>query len=884
MSNRKLYLTPILHFGCGNCYASKAIYKHELQDKLNELMREFQRLIEIIDKVKKNIKMAEDEQQMKAKKEVEDWVSMVEVAVTEVEELIVEALKLVINKPRSRSFLSEKDKLDDKLQYVISLQRKGDFEVVAEMIRPKHQSDERVRNEESTVTGGMESTFDKVWSCIKFEENVRIVGVYGMGGVGKTCLLKKIENKLLDKPNYSSKVIWVEVSKDLELERIQDQIGKQIGLLDEMSLEEKASDIFKILSQDKFVLLMDDIWEMIDFHKVGVPFPPNTSNGSKIVFTTRSLEICSLMEADMQVKVGCLAYAEAWELLRRMVGNATLESQPEIREVARAMVKDCHGLPLALVTIGEAMSNEKPSENEWRNKLQVLQRWTSSSFSGSDAELRKDVYYSLKLSYDNLQKDIFKLCLLSCCVYPSDYKITKKELIDYWIGEGLLIGRLGGQSQGYNIIGVLLDACLLEEEDMDYVKFHRLILEMILWITNEVEKEKEKGNSFVCTDAGLTEAPEIENREDVTKVSLMKNQIKKLVTFPSCPRLETLFLNSNQLEMIDDKIFGSMDHLKVLNLSNNFSLTDLPSGISALVSLQHLDLSRTDIKELPKVFMALVNLKCLNLEYTYKLRMIPRQMISNFSKLQVLRLLKCGSSIQAEDSVLYDDGEFLMEELICLKNLIMLSICLTSFQAFQKYWSSHKLQSGTQSLELQSLQHPKSFLVEVTYLNNLRTLCISKCKNLEELKIEFGGDVQNIRESRCFPFLEEVDIENCSKLQELTWLILAPNLKRLRISNCIEMEAIINVGKLNEFPETMTNLIPFSKLKSLRLDNLPNLRSIYWNALPFPDLIKREIDGCGKLQMPPHELNKLKESEIVEEEYLQVNQASLDPSSSSRFL
>ncbi|TXG49472.1 hypothetical protein EZV62_025347 [Acer yangbiense] len=274
--------------------------------------------------------MAEDEQQMKAKKEVADWVSMVELAVTEVEE----ALKLVINKPRSRSFLSEKDKLDDKLRYVISLQRKGDFEVVAEMIRPKHQSDKR-------VAGRMESTFDKV--------------------------------------------IWVEVSKDLELGRIQDQICKQIGLLDETwntkSLEGKASDIFKILSQDNFVLLMDDIWEMIDFHKVGVPFPPNTSNGSKIIFTTRSLKICSLMEADMQVKVGCLAYAEAWELFRRMVGNATLESQPEIREVARAMVKECHGLPLALVTIGEAMSNEKPSENEWRNKLQALQRWTSS-FSG----------------------------------------------------------------------------------------------------------------------------------------------------------------------------------------------------------------------------------------------------------------------------------------------------------------------------------------------------------------------------------------------------------------------------------------------------------------------------------------------------------------------
>ncbi|KAK1570691.1 hypothetical protein Q3G72_005810 [Acer saccharum] len=156
MPNRKLKL--IIYFGC----AGKAIYKQGLQDKLDELTKEFQSLIELKDEVNQNIKIAEDGQQMKAKKEVADWVSMVEDAVTDVKQLR-EKVELMIKKHRSRRFLSEKDmleeKLEDMLRHVISLKREGNFEAVAEMIRPavaemirpKYQINRRVRIEGSTV-------------------------------------------------------------------------------------------------------------------------------------------------------------------------------------------------------------------------------------------------------------------------------------------------------------------------------------------------------------------------------------------------------------------------------------------------------------------------------------------------------------------------------------------------------------------------------------------------------------------------------------------------------------------------------------------------------------------------------------------------------------
>ena len=60
-----------------------------------------------------------------------------------------------------------------------------------------------------------------------------------------------------------------------KLERIQENIGKKIGLFDvswkDIKHEEKALEIFRILSKKKFVLLLDDdLWELANLTEVGV--------------------------------------------------------------------------------------------------------------------------------------------------------------------------------------------------------------------------------------------------------------------------------------------------------------------------------------------------------------------------------------------------------------------------------------------------------------------------------------------------------------------------------------------------------------------------------------------------------------------------------------
>lgn len=106
-------------------------------------------------------------------------------------------------------------------------------------------------------------------------------------------------------------------------------------------------------------------------------------------------------------------------------------------------------------------------------------------------------------------------------------------------------------------------------------------------------------------------------------------------------------------------------------------------------------------------------------------------------------------------------------------------------------------------------------------------------------------------------------IDFCIKLREVTWLVFAPNLKCIHIANCHFMQEIISARKLGEVPELIGNLKPFAKLQYLRLRALPSLKSIYWNALPFPYLEEIDVYDCSELKMLPFNSNSVKESKIT---------------------
>ncbi|GAV65996.1 NB-ARC domain-containing protein/LRR_8 domain-containing protein [Cephalotus follicularis] len=854
-----------------DCIRGRAMYICKLEDNLAALNTALGELQAKREDLTNKVILAE-QQHLKRLAEVQLWLTKVVAVENEVNELIrnrpqeIERLCLggFCSKNCRSSYKFGKRVAQILERVTANLKRGREFKEVAERV-PANPGD--LRPCDPTV--GLESSFERAWSCLQ-DKKVGVVGIYGAGGVGKTTLLTQLNNKLQNMQNGFDAVIWIVVSQDVKVEKIQDNIGKKIGLFNEMwkrrSHDEKATNILNVLSEKKFVLLLDDIWERINLTEVGIP-QPDDQNGSKVLFTTRSEKVCFEMNAKEKIRVECLAWEEAWKLFQEKVGEQTLQFHSDIPKLAETVAKECGGLPLALITIGRSMSGKRTPQ-QWNYAIEVLQRLqrTASEFSG----MEKEVFPILKFSYDNIRSKKVKSCFLYCALFPEDFSIQKEELIEYWIVERFFYGynRSGAENEGHEIIGFLLNASLLEDgNENNSVKMHDVIRDLALWIANKCGKSV-KDHYLVRTGAQLVEAPHVSKWKESTRVSLMNNQIKNLTEAPpECPNLLTLFLRDNELKNITNDFFQCMPSITVLDLSYNLSLKELPVGISKLVSLQYFNLSRTGIVELPIELKNLVRLKYLNLEDMYNLRKIPKEVISSFSKLEIFKIwIYCRSSgVFDEDNVLGRGNELLVEELHGLKYLNTLIIYIGSDIAWKSFQSSNRLQSCTEGFLLHCEEGPHQF--KVSWLANT--------KRLEKLSIiglkgdwasEEGRERQPVMKhdlhhnsvsvtpsERSFHSLRYVHLSRCSKLRELTRvIILAPNLNRLWVSGCDEMEEIISERKLvYEFPEVLGSFNPFAKLESLRLFGLPQLKSIYPSPLPFPRLTEMHFYGCPKLKKLP---------------------------------
>ncbi|WJZ94760.1 hypothetical protein VitviT2T_013590 [Vitis vinifera] len=845
---------------CWNRTTEHANYLCKLPENLVALGTACERLREFRNDVMRRVDIAEREQ-MQRLDQVQGWLSRVETLETQVTQLIGDGTEEVEKKcmggccPRNcRTRYKLGKRVARKLKEVDILMSQRPSDAVAERL-PSPRLGERPNQ----ATVGMNFRIGKVWSSLH-QEQVGIIGLYGLGGVGKTTLLTQINNAFTKRTDDFDFVIWSTVSKNVNLENIQDDIWKTIGFCDDKwkskSRDEKAKSIWRVLSEKRFVLLLDDLWEWLDLSDVGVPFQ-NKKN--KIVFTTRSEEVCAQMEADKKIKVECLTWTESWELFRMKLGEDTLDFHPEIPELAQAVAQECCGLPLVLTTIGRAMACKKTPQ-EWKYAFKVLQS-SASKFPG----MSDRVFPLLKYSYDCLPTEVVRSCFLYCSLFPEDYQIPKIAMIKRWFCEGLLDefdDMKGAENQGYNIIGTLIHACLLEEGDVDYVvKLHDVIRDMALWIACETGKEQDK--FLVQASSGLTEAPEVARWMGPKRISLIGNQIEKLTGSPNCPNLSTLFLQDNSLKMITDSFFQFMPNLRVLDLSRN-AMTELPQGISNLVSLQYLNLSQTNIKELPIELKNLGKLKFLLL-HRMRLSSIPEQLISSLSMLQVIDMFNCG---------ICDGDEALVEELESLKYLHDLGVTITSASAFKRLLSSDKLKSCISGVCLENFNGSSSLnLTSLCNVKRLRNLFISNCGSSEDLEIDWAWEGKETTESNylnskvsshsSFHNLSWLRVKRCSRLKDLTWLVFAPNLKVLLITSCDQMQEIIGTGKCGESTENGENLSPFVKLQVLTLEDLPQLKSIFWKALPFIYLNTIYVDSCPLLKKLPLDANSAKEHRIV---------------------
>ncbi|KAL3532645.1 hypothetical protein ACH5RR_006166 [Cinchona calisaya] len=708
---------------------------------------------------------------------------------------------------------------------------------------------------------GIELMIEKVQQLLN-EEDVGVIGIYGVGGIGKTTLLKSINNGFLTVEHNFDVVIWAVVSKEFVVEKIQQIIGERLGLSwDENQFQElRASRIYSVMRRRKFLLLLDDVWEGLDFEKIGVPLP-SRENGCKVIFTTRSMDVCSDMDADHKLKVEFLNENESWQLFQEKVGTPILDSM-HISSYAETIVRKCGGLPLALVTIGRAMAN-KQTEEEWKYAIEVLNK------SPSEIRGMEDVFTLLKFSYDNLGNDTLRLCFLYCSLFPEDYAIEKEQIIEYWAGEGFL-GTSGDDNfhmMGHAIIGSLKIACFLETgEEENQVKMHDVVRSFALWVASDGGKKN--AEFLMQASRGLMEAPGAENWEQAQRISLLDNEITEILETPVCPHLSTLLLQWNSgLSKISKDFFQFMPNLKVLDLSFT-SLREMPQSIGNLVELWHLDLSRTKISTLPRELGNLAKLRHLDLQRNRYLKSIPHTAISGLSQLRVLNFYYSFGDWELQD--LEDGDQARLSDLESLQHLTSVGITLANLYALERLSGSRTLRRCVEYLYIRECEG----LYNLQLSHNtgdgerLRRLSINNCPDFKYLAIIDGAENnwlpnlevlamhglpslisvwRNPMSKGCLRNLRSINIWYCDKLKNVSWILQLPKLEMIYLFYCSEMEEVISGDQVED--EDYLNAFPCLRIMSIR--KLPKLSCISKESMTFPSLKKIAVIDCPKLKKLP---------------------------------
>ncbi|KAL5972823.1 hypothetical protein ACLOJK_039629 [Asimina triloba] len=698
-----------------------------------------------------------------------------------------------------------------------------------------------VQMQESLPAGQATSqrTLEAIWQCLHHMDT-RILCVYGMGGVGKTTLMKTINNRLLGTQDFDV-VIWVTVTKEFNLGRIQKEIGNSLHL-DFHEDEAKSDKLFSVLKCMKYLLILDDLWQEFNLEDAGIP-KPNVQNGCKIAITTRFIQVSNGMQADKQIKVNTLTKEDSWNLFCKKVG--VVAHLPEIRSIAEEVVMECGGLPCAINTVGRTMRRKEKKEL-WLDALRSLKK-SAPEVPG----MAPKVFLSLKLSYDHLEDEKMKLCFLSCALFPQKHNIGIRKLVRLWTMEGLIadVDNLeDALIKGCGVIERLKEACLLEEgQPKDtHVKMHDLIRDLAIWITSSWSHDEPK--FLVRAGVELRVPPKEEMWEEMEKISLMWNEIEELPDQPNCPKLISLLLANNLLlDAIPCQFFEFMPKLQVLDLSYT-AIESLPMSLSLLVNLralilrscrtlvelptvgqlkklQFVDLSSSAITKLPEDFGDLTKLKLLNLSNLAFLQRIPNNVISRMSSLEDLRLLKTYVNWAREWGPRNTD-EAVLGELGSLQHLATLKITIPSidilehgvFSQLQQrlckfilhigcYWFPNPVSCGN-AIHLHRCNHfPEATKV---ILERAEGLSFAECSGLTSVSQAAGSSV---------------------------------SLRQLHIYECKGMDRVIDWREVRE--------VALQRLERLSLDSLPNLKAVFEGHIlqgSLQSLRVIEVSNCKKLR------------------------------------
>ncbi|XP_078152806.1 toMV susceptible protein tm-2-like [Carex rostrata] len=212
------------------------------------------------------------------------------------------------------------------------------------------------------------------------------------------------------------------LKKMLYLQKYTESENQDVGHL--------ISELNKELSTKRYLIILDDVWEVDMWNQLKVALP-DVKNGSRVIITSRSIDVAK--SADSKMAPYELKFLDDKKSLNLLLKKAFPyqehgeECPSYLLDLAKELSKKCRGLPLALVVIGGILSTKENSYPVWERVLRTI-NWHSDG---------KDCMRVLAMSYEDMPYYV-KACFLYLASFPEDYEIPAKRLIRMWVAEGFI--------------------------------------------------------------------------------------------------------------------------------------------------------------------------------------------------------------------------------------------------------------------------------------------------------------------------------------------------------------------------------------------------------------------------------------------------------------